>query len=310
MSQTHPRVAKAIPAHRRHRGVPRRGFSFTEVLFAVMILGVGFIMIAAIFPVSLTQTKATGEETAAASLVRSAVNYVERFASDTTMEATDNVVVMADYDPSAPANGSLWEALQQNAIPPSDTRYAWLPLYLRAGTATPPVPGPTWSSYAQIILIPMSSRNQSTFTLPPEIVHDTTAVPANRGRATISATINDSGNNADPDTIVFATAPAPAAAVPGAYVIVSDARQGPGMAHYFNGRIYRLGMQTGNPLIWELAPGNDFTPEMVDADLNPVTPNTNVTRLVNALVFVVGRGIATSGTGEDVAVYTTFVKAK
>ena len=39
------------PSSLRHRG-----FSFTEVLFAVIILGIGFIMIAAIFPVALMQS--------------------------------------------------------------------------------------------------------------------------------------------------------------------------------------------------------------------------------------------------------------
>ena len=43
----------------------RRAFSFVEVLFAVIILGVGFIMVAAIFPVAIQQTQATVEETAA-----------------------------------------------------------------------------------------------------------------------------------------------------------------------------------------------------------------------------------------------------
>src|SRR5687767_15540332 len=50
----------------------RAGFSFTEVLFAVMILGIGFIMIAAIFPVSLSQVSATNSETTGASVARGA----------------------------------------------------------------------------------------------------------------------------------------------------------------------------------------------------------------------------------------------
>jgi prepilin-type N-terminal cleavage/methylation domain-containing protein len=41
-----------------------RGFTFTEVLFAVVILGIGFIMLAAMFPVALSQTKLTVNESA------------------------------------------------------------------------------------------------------------------------------------------------------------------------------------------------------------------------------------------------------
>ena len=44
------------------------GFSFVEVLFAVIILGVGFIMIAAVFPVAIRQTKSTIDETSAATI--------------------------------------------------------------------------------------------------------------------------------------------------------------------------------------------------------------------------------------------------
>lgn len=44
------------------------GFSFAEVMFAVIVLGIGFIMIAAVFPVAITQSKTTKEETTIASV--------------------------------------------------------------------------------------------------------------------------------------------------------------------------------------------------------------------------------------------------
>lgn len=47
--------------HRRNDRA-RRGFTFMEILFAVMILGIGFIMIAAMFPAALRQTQANVEE--------------------------------------------------------------------------------------------------------------------------------------------------------------------------------------------------------------------------------------------------------
>src|SRR6478752_1573982 len=40
----------------------RRAFSFAEILFAVMILGIGFIMVAAMFPVAIRQTQSTVED--------------------------------------------------------------------------------------------------------------------------------------------------------------------------------------------------------------------------------------------------------
>ena len=44
------------------------GYSFTEVMFAVVVLGIGFIMIAAMFPVAISQSKLTQEETNAAAI--------------------------------------------------------------------------------------------------------------------------------------------------------------------------------------------------------------------------------------------------
>jgi hypothetical protein len=63
--------------HRPRQG----GFNFSEVLFAVMILGIGFIMIAAIFPVALQQTKQTGEEVIAGSSSRGGVNFIRQIGS-------------------------------------------------------------------------------------------------------------------------------------------------------------------------------------------------------------------------------------
>src|SRR5438105_671234 len=51
----------------------RSGYSFTEVMFAVVILGIGFIMIAAMFPAALHQSKTTMEETTGGTLVHGAV---------------------------------------------------------------------------------------------------------------------------------------------------------------------------------------------------------------------------------------------
>src|SRR5215210_7149339 len=78
------RLSSNIPP-RRPRFAP--GFSFTEVLFAVMILGVGFIMIAAIFPVAIQQTRTTGEESNAAAIARGAVKFIEENLTSADMPA-------------------------------------------------------------------------------------------------------------------------------------------------------------------------------------------------------------------------------
>src|SRR4051812_32414628 len=70
------------PADRRPARRPRRGFAFTEILFAVMVLALGFIMIAAMFPVTIRQTQSTMEEATAASVAKGAMDYLQTVATD------------------------------------------------------------------------------------------------------------------------------------------------------------------------------------------------------------------------------------
>lgn len=55
----------------------RKGFTFIEVLFAVILLGIGFIMIAGIFPVAIQETQATANETQGMLLCRSALQQIQ-----------------------------------------------------------------------------------------------------------------------------------------------------------------------------------------------------------------------------------------
>src|SRR5688572_8545764 len=71
-----PAVPPALPAYRRRKR--QTGFNFTEILFAVMILGIGFIMVAAIFPVALQQTQLTGQEVTASTAARGGMNYLQQ----------------------------------------------------------------------------------------------------------------------------------------------------------------------------------------------------------------------------------------
>src|SRR2546423_11752647 len=66
----------------------RAGYSFTEVLFAVMVLGIGFIMIAAMFPVTIRQTQTTMEETQAANMAKEAMAYLQSIATDENFPPT------------------------------------------------------------------------------------------------------------------------------------------------------------------------------------------------------------------------------
>lgn len=127
----------------------RRGFSFVEILFAVMIMGMGFIMIAVIFPVGVQRTKANFDETQAAAMGRSAFDTLSQSVLAGDFPATGNAVgtpgVMVpmqtqDVNFSSPTSSGITTAISndaaallasQNMISTSDPRFAWVPLYRR-----------------------------------------------------------------------------------------------------------------------------------------------------------------------------------
>ena len=131
----------------------RLGFSFVEVLFAVMVLGVGFIMIAAIFPVAIRQAQGTVEETTAARVLVNAEMTLPNLvtvdnADPTNVDTLDPLLDNFNYttgaagtvgayfsarDPRQPAavGTTLWDRTKGSFIDKSDPRMAWTFLYRR-----------------------------------------------------------------------------------------------------------------------------------------------------------------------------------
>jgi hypothetical protein len=332
------------PARPRARRGGRAGFSFTEVLFAVMILGVGFIMVDAIFPVAIQQAQTSTEETTGAAVSRGAVNYIEKVANNSTMPATGDVVVGPEFD-GVPPTGSnpdwrdgftLAAALRGSAVVASDGRYGWVPLYRRAGD--PQVPS-TWSPFAQVIMVPVVVRNETEYATAfgpagnpmskgaPVVLQNLTGI---RGTAMIQGDMVN-GINGEPDRIVFETQ----LDVPseGAFVVIADAQAlGKQVAPHLNGRIFRLGNRYGDTVdTWELMPGFDLEPIRIDADGNAATgvaptpldgkevvaggSGAGGVALNDVYFFVIGRGldqndptgVVRTGTAQDVSAYSTFV---
>ena len=139
----------------------RRGFTFTEILFAVLILGIGFILVAAIFPVALRQTQVTSEETVAATIGKGGVSYLAKYNTQSYWSATAAAAdgLVHPIGPTAvasepiPTNTTLWPLISGNLILPSDPRYAWIPMYRQAPN----------QSYVQVILIGVQTRNRSFY---------------------------------------------------------------------------------------------------------------------------------------------------
>src|SRR5690348_14150276 len=101
-----------MPLKYKYRPSPnrlmRRAFSFTEILFAVMILGIGFIMIAAVFPVAIKQTAQTGEESIGASVAREATATLTSLNNSNLMPPTVPQVIPATAAPGQRALGQVW----------------------------------------------------------------------------------------------------------------------------------------------------------------------------------------------------------
>ena len=243
------------------RRTRRRGFSFTEIMFAVIILGVGFIMVAAIFPVAIQQAKTTTEETTAASIARGAANYLQNIVSDgasppsstncpqsslnvantgTPAQINVSFVQQITTIPTGSANDAprLWIASANNQILPNDPRYGYIYLFRRGldQTSSP-------SPYAQVYIFPVQSRATTTFgaddlTLPSTWTDDTNSPknspPANlMARFVQVAVSNDVAEAGGVDLIAFDKRPSSTgmtsqkaanadAAVEGAYVVIAD----------------------------------------------------------------------------------------
>jgi Tfp pilus assembly protein PilV len=315
----------------RARARLRAGFSFTEVLFAVMVLGIGFIMIAAMFPVTIRQTQTTMEETQAANMAKEAMAYLQQIATDEnfppTVQGWDPTnpftsptvpppaqfvsLTQVMYNPPLPAQQYAgYYAARGNFINTKNPRYAWVPIYKRGlylvnGVWTP-------EPLAQVIMIQVQSRNRTEYTSLPQP----------------TATPNVTWNDLDIDPLPSAAAPSfpaatlDAALVPvtlkfnaatqegemtfpgyathltartatGAYVIIAN-DQTTGMVGRSNGRIYQLGPPVDEfNQIWNLTPGSEMVPQK-GATIQPYEDNDiNPGTPPNiSTAYMIGRGYA------------------
>jgi len=236
----------------------RRGFSFTEILFAVMILGIGFIMVAAIFPVAIQQTALTGDETVAAAIAREGTDAMTSINNSALLPPTvsnpPSVTAVAgqrvigqvwslhddrmvNWTPSAPTGTVLqrdvtWNAISGNLILPMDRRYAWVGMYKRDGTWNGPTPNQiSPDPYAQVIIIGVQCRNRSAY--DPTVDLDrapnvTPAQPATLEPAVMTASLEASDPTTAGAPVMTFPTNIPTSdghtdrLAPGAFVVISD----------------------------------------------------------------------------------------
>ena len=222
------------PSSRQRRR--RRGFSFAEVMFAVIVLGIGFIMVAAIFPVAIQQTRLTVDESTAAAVARQATAVLEQLAAGSEKGTTageplfpstetgpNQTSVLAFRTQFQVPPSELWDHLRGNLISGSDPRFAWTGLYSR----------PANSQFIQVYIFVVQSRNESVFDerdiRGPGLVN---LLPRQ-----ISVDIQPQGSGPEPDGVII-PANTPAFAAEGAYIVTANGAIGAG-------RVYRLGAYRG-----------------------------------------------------------------
>lgn len=136
------------------------GFSLPEVMFAVMILGIGFIMVAAMFPVAVQQAKESHDETTAAEITMSAVNTIQNSLNAAPANAP---AVTADLYAQA-ENGLFWTnatyGIRGSVIYEPDPRYAWTALYRRSAG----------SPFIQVTIFVISSTDGRPFTAADDVI--------------------------------------------------------------------------------------------------------------------------------------------
>lgn len=138
-SFVHP--SSFLPHHSRFRA-----FTFAEIMFAVMILGIGFILVAAMFPVAIRETQSTVEDLGGITEAHRGESIIQQLGP--TFAGTANTTTPGK--PYAyvysPANGSIssplctffcsanatlptpYNLVKGNLINKQDPRFAWIPV--------------------------------------------------------------------------------------------------------------------------------------------------------------------------------------
>jgi hypothetical protein len=169
-------AVSAVKIPPRSHLIRHRGFNFIEVLFAVILLGLGFIMIAGVFPVAIQQTTATANETTATLVARDAIRTIQAIADtngpafnavtpNTMFQQTTVGGGIGVYPFSNAGGGVLLSAIGNSCYSTADPRYGWVGFY-RRDTVTDP--------FIQVFVIVLHNDNfadptYQLYNLPPPV---------------------------------------------------------------------------------------------------------------------------------------------
>lgn len=286
-SEASPRHPPACTHHQHPSTVNffSRAFTFIEVLFAIIILGIGLIMIAAMLPVAIKNNEDTLRETAGRAVAEAGFNYIRAVASDANLPATVNVVqTITGTQPPLFEDDNAAGGIRGNIISSADRRFAFIPFYQR------PSAGP---GSATIWVIGVQLRNRDN--VPNGVYPANTFAAATNGPFAVPVSFT---NNRPPvpDLITFQSASDFTLAAPGAFIITRDTGldpdNTPGNAAPRYGRVFRLGVRDDSQAnTYRLDPAWDI-PELKGADLvfNTGDDDLDTSLTGSQTVFIIGAG--------------------
>ena len=213
----------------------RAGFSLPEVMFAIIIMGIGFIMVAALFPVAIQQTKDSQESTTAATIAQKAFNIIGQRATAANMPSTGSVAARCE---------PFWAIYSADSICVEDPRFAWSAIYRRNNDASG-----NPESFATVWIFVASVQNGSQFDTT-DLIPIVPKYPNLHPRL-VEFQVTAQGELLFRDTSVAAYAKCADGVAANAYIVVADtAANSP-----VDGRTLRLGdvSATGRTV----QPGND-----------------------------------------------------
>jgi len=288
----------------------KKGFTFTEVLFAVMLLGIGFIMVAALFPVAIQQSQASRDDLSGVVVAKRGIEILRniRFTPDELLALGAGESSMNQdgrYDGQVHLFDDFGRALRftrivGNLVDRADTRYAWVPVGYKLK------PWPTIRKNDQLLPIPLCYEVYLVaVACRTKAAYDNTDMDPRsftfRPRQCYFV-LSEAGGDADLITFSSSSASvAPAdfpAAAEGAYVIIANDQVGGPAYGRANGRMYRLGVKRDDkgPGVWELMAGHDMALSGTGAFNENIPPRAVGAPASGrpAVGFMIGRGLVDS----------------
>ncbi|MFI5379263.1 MAG: hypothetical protein ACHRHE_08200 [Tepidisphaerales bacterium] len=222
-------------------------------MFAIMILGIGFIMVAGMFPVAIQQAQVTQEESAAALVAQFGSQFLQGTTVDGDYPFATSGALLAPLPINLKTTVAVlptrpWDKVAGKMIFATDSRYAWVPLYRRRPNA----------NSAEVVIFVLQSRTTDNFNpgaaLPPADDTYPALYPRKVSITTRFGGADATGTRLGPDTIQIqdSSGSAPAFADTGAFVVTGVSNSSTDQPV----RIYRLGSRVdGTTDTWEMAPG-------------------------------------------------------